>query len=342
MVMPSQHLSPEALKEQLARGAAPAPLYVVFGDEALLALEAADAIRTAARAAGYDEREVLTVEGGHFDWSRLHDATSSVSLFASLKLLEIRIPGGKPGAEGGEALQQLAANPPQDTVTLLQLPKLDKTQQKAKWFAALEKHAVLVEARPVGRNELPAWISRRLKAQGQQIGSEAASFFADRVEGNLLAARQEIDKLALLYPKGELGLDAIREAVANVARFDVFHLSESWLAGDTARAMRMLDGLEAEGEAPVLVLWSFTEDVRMLIKLGRGLKDGRQVRDMAGELRLWGDKQRLAAPAVQRIGARRLTEALAECARIDRQIKGVEPGEAWHSLKRLAASLAAR
>ncbi|MFC3625865.1 DNA polymerase III subunit delta [Vogesella amnigena] len=333
--------SPEALKEQLARSA-PAPLYLVYGEEALLALEAADSIRAAARAAGYLEREVLTVEGGNFDWSQLRDAMSSVSLFASLKLLEIRIPGGKPGTEGGEALQQLAANPPQDTVTLIQLPKLDKTQQKSKWFTALEKSAVLVEARPVSRHDLPSWIARRLKLQGQTLSHEAAAFFADRVEGNLLAARQEVDKLALLYPPGELTLEQLREAVANVARFDVFHLSESWLAGDTARATRMLDGLEAEGEAPVLVLWSFTEDVRMLIRLGRGLQEGRTVRDMAGELRLWGDKQRLAEPALKRIGGKQLMAALAECARIDRQIKGVEPGEAWHSLRRLAARLAAR
>ncbi len=333
--------SPEALKEQLSRGSL-APLYLVFGEEALLALEAADSIRAAARAAGYLEREVLTVEGAGFDWSQLRDAMSSVSLFASLKLLEIRIPGGKPGTEGGEALQQLAANPPQDTVTLIQLPKLDKTQQKSKWFTALEKSAVLVEARPVSRHDLPSWIARRLKLQGQTLGHEAAAFFADRVEGNLLAARQEVDKLALLYPPGELTLEQLRESVANVARFDVFHLSESWLAGDTARATRMLDGLEAEGEAPVLVLWSFTEDVRMLIRLGRGLQEGRTVRDMANELRGWGDKQRLAEPALKRIGGKQLMAALAECARIDRQIKGVEPGEAWHSLRRLAARLAAR
>lgn len=330
----------EALQAQLAQGKL-APVYVIHGEEALLALEAADAIRAAARNAGYLEREVLTVEGGHFDWSQLRDAMSSVSLFASLKLLEIRIPGGKPGTEGSEALQSLAAQPPQDTITLITLPRLDKTQQKAKWFAALEKTATVVEARPVSRHDLPGWIARRLKRQSQTLDAQAAEFFADRVEGNLMAARQEVDKLALLYPAGELTLAQIREAVANVARFDVFHLSEGWMSGDTARAMRMLDGLEAEGEAPVLVLWSFTEDVRMLIKLGRGLQEGRQVRDMANELRLWGDKQRLAAPAVKRIGARRLNAALAECARIDRQIKGVEPGDPWHSLRRLTSELAA-
>ncbi|WP_047250314.1 DNA polymerase III subunit delta [Chromobacterium subtsugae] len=334
--MPS--LSPDALAAALAKGLA--PLYLVHGEEALLALEAADAVRAAARAAGYLEREVLTVEAG-FDWSQLSDAMSSVSLFASLKLLEIRIPGGKPGTEGSEALQRLAANPPADTLTLITLPKLDKTQQQGKWFAALEKAGLAVEARPVGRAELPGWIARRLKAQGQQLGSEALAFFVERVEGNLLAARQEVDKLALLYPKGELSLADLQAAVANVARFDVFQLSESWLAGDAPRLMRMLDGLMAEGEAPVLVLWSLSEDVRMLLRLRQGLKDGRQLRDMARELRLWGDKQRLAEPALRRIGPRKLMQALSECARIDRQIKGVEPGEPWQTMRALATLLAA-
>ncbi|POA97652.1 DNA polymerase III subunit delta [Chromobacterium sinusclupearum] len=334
--MPS--LSPDALNAALAKGLA--PLYLVHGEEALLALEAADAVRQAAQAAGYLEREVLTVEAG-FDWSQLTDSMSSVSLFASLKLLEIRIPGGKPGTEGAEALQRLAAQPPQDTITLITLPKLDKAQQQSKWFAALDKVAMAVEARLVSRAELPAWISRRLKAQGQQLGAEALEFFVERVEGNLLAARQEVDKLALLYPKGELSLADLQAAVANVARFDVFQLSEAWLSGDTPRLLRMLDGLMAEGEAPVLVLWSLAEDVRMLLKLRQGLKDGRQLRDMARELRLWGEKQKLAEPALRRIGPRKLMDALSECARIDRQIKGVEPGEPWQTMRALATRLAA-
>ncbi|MCP1288755.1 MULTISPECIES: DNA polymerase III subunit delta [Chromobacterium] len=334
--MPS--LSPDALIAALGKGLA--PLYLIHGEEALLALEAADALRQAAREQGYQEREVLTVEAG-FDWSQLRDAMSSVSLFAERKLLEIRIPNGKPGTEGAEALQQLAAQPPQDTVTLITLPKLERAQQQSKWFQALEKLAVTAEARLVGRAELPGWITRRLKAQGQVLGGEALAFFVDRVEGNLLAARQEVDKLALLYPAGELTLEQLRAAVANVARFDVFHLSESWLAGDVPRVLRMLDGLMAEGEAPVLVLWSLTEDVRMLLRLRQGLKDGRNARDMARELRLWGDKQRLAEPALRRIGPRKLMTALDECARIDRQIKGVEVGDPWQTMRGLAGLLAA-
>ena len=334
--MPS--LSPDALTAVLDKGLA--PLYLIHGEETLLALEASDSLRQHARDQGYLEREVLTVEAG-FDWSQLRDAMSSVSLFASLKLLEIRIPGGKPGTEGGEALQQLAANPPQDTITLITMPKLEKTQLQSKWYLALEKAAVVVEAKPVGRHELAGWIARRLKRQQQHLSPEALSFFADRVEGNLLAARQEVDKLALLYPAGELSLEQLREAVANVARFDVFHLSEAWLSGDVARVERMLEGLLAEGESPVLVLWSFTEDVRMLLRLRQGLKDGRQLRDLARELRLWGDKQRLAEPALRRIGPRKLMRALTECARIDQQIKGVANGDPWHALRGLAMLLAA-
>ncbi|AXK39097.1 DNA polymerase III subunit delta [Crenobacter cavernae] len=334
--MPS--LSADALAGQLERGLA--PLYFVHGEEALIALEAADAIRAAARAAGYGEREVLIAEGG-FDWSRLAEASQSLSLFTSLKLLEIRIPGGKPGNEGAAALQALAEAPPADTLMLVILPKLEKTQLSSKWFTALAAAAQVVEAKPVGRAELPGWIARRLKRQGQTLSAEALQFFADRVEGNLLAARQEVDKLALLFPEGEIGFDDLRASVANVARFDVFQLSEAWLSGDGARVARMLDGLEAEGEAPVLVLWAASEDVRTLLKLRQGLKDGRTVRDLARELRLWGDRQRLAEPALKRIGPRTLMELLPECARADRQIKGAEVGDAWLTLRRVAARLAA-
>lgn len=332
-------LSPEALPAQLAKGLA--PLYLIHGEEALLALEAADSIRAAARAAGYLEREVLSVEPG-FDWSQLTDAMMSVSLFASLKLLEIRIPSGKPGNEGAEALARLAERPPEDTVTLLLLPKLEKAQQQSKWFTAVAAAAQVLEARPVARGELPGWIGNRLKKQSQRLAPEALAFMADRVEGNLLAAKQEIDKLALLFPQGEIGFEALTETVANVARFDVFQLSEAWLAGDAARVARMLDGLEAEGEAPVLVLWAATEDVRMLLKLHLGRREGRNVRDLARELKLWGARQNLAEPALKRIGPRAVLNLLTECARADRQIKGAEAGDAWLTLRRIAAVLAGR
>ena len=330
-------LSLDALPGALQRSLA--PLYVIHGEEQLLALEAADVIRQAASAAGYAEREVLQVEG-NYDWSTLRDAMSSVSLFASLKLLEIRIPNGKPGVDGGEALKYLAENPPADTITLILLPKLERAQQQGKWFAALAKSGQIIEARPVSRQELPNWIKQRLARQQQSLDDSTLTFFADRVEGNLLAARQEIDKLALLYPPGALTLDQVRNAVANVARFDVFDLAEAWMGGERERLTRMLDGLEAEGETPVLLLWALAEDVRMLLHLRQGLTAGRQVRDLARELRIWGRKQTLAEPALRRIGVRRLTEALEACAQIDRQIKGAEAGDPWLTLRGLLHTLA--
>ena len=330
-------LSPDALGRSLDTGLA--SLYLIHGEELLLGMEAAQQIRDVARCAGYTEREILSVEAG-FDWSALTGAMSSVSLFAERKVLEIRIPGGKPGQDGAEALIRLAARPPDDTVTMILLPKVERQQQQSKWFQALEKVATVILASPVERQALPGWSRSRLKAQGQSMTPEALDFFVDRVEGNLLAARQEIDKLGLLYPAGELDLAMVCEAVANVARFDVFHLSGSWLAGDAARAARMVDGLAAEGESAVLVLWSFTEDIRLLLRLRQGLRDGRPMRELSRELRLWGHKQKLVEPALRRIGPRRLMTALAACAAIDCQIKGVEQGEPWPALRALACSLA--
>jgi len=315
-----------------------APLYVVHGDETLLALEAADAIRARARQDGYQEREVLTVESG-FDWSSLTAAASSVSLFADRKLLEIRIPSGKPGTEGGAVLAAFAARLPEDTVTLVQLPKLERAQMSGKWFSALDAAGIVLAAQPVERRELPAWIARRLERQQQRLTPDALAFMADRVEGNLLAARQEIDKLALLHPPGELDLDALRAAVANVARFDVFKLSESWLAGDVARVTRMLAGLKAEGEAPVLALWSVAEELRGLIRLRVGLKDGKPLAALMKENRIWGERQRLVEPALRRLSQARLQAALGQCADIDRAIKGAGDGDPWDKLEHLLLAL---
>jgi DNA polymerase-3 subunit delta len=249
------------------------PVYTVWGDEPLLAQEAADAIRTAARAAGCSERQVHTVQGAHFDWSGLLGASQALSLFADRQLIEIRIPSGKPGKDGSEALQrycELAAESGgRDVVTLVQLPRLDRSQQSSAWFSALDRAGVTVRVDPVERQALPRWIAERLAAQGQHVaagadGQRALAFFADRVEGNLLAAHQEIQKLALLYPPGEIAFEQIETAVLTVARYDVFRLGEAVLAGQTARALRMLDGLRSAGEAAVLVQWTLAEDIRGL------------------------------------------------------------------------------
>ncbi|QDQ26821.1 DNA polymerase III subunit delta [Chitinimonas arctica] len=314
------------------------PIYVVHGEEALLALEAAQAIRDAARLAGFAEREVLTVEAG-FKWSELAAAGQAISLFAERKLIELRVPNGKPGGEGGEALQRYAAGAPADNVLLLQLPKLEKMQLQSKWFTALEAVGTVVACPLVSRNELPAWIGERLARQQQRLSGEAMEFLISRVEGNLLAAKQEIDKLALLHPAGELGLEPLRAAVANVARYDVWSLGETMLSGDIGRLARMLDGLRAEGEAPHLVLWAMADEVRALLRVGLGRSQGLNMQQLFRENRVWGDKQRHYPAALNRLKASQLKGALAHAAQIDRIVKGVGSGDAWEELLKLGLRL---
>ena len=328
--------------EQLSPDLPLKPLYVIHGEEDLLRVEALDVLRQAARQQGYLNREVYSADSASFDWQELLHAAGSMGLFADLKLLEIHIPSGKPGKAGGDALQELAGRLPEDTAVVLMLPKLERAQMQAKWFAALAKHGVVLEAKAVSGAALPQWIQGRLKQAGLEIEADALSLFAERVEGNLLAAKQEIDKLALLHPRGHLLNVADAEAaVANVARFDVFRLAGAWMSGDAARTARLLEGLEADGEEPVMLLWALAEDIRTLIRLTAALKQGQSVQSVRNSLRLWGDKQTLAPMAVRRISIARLLAALQDCAKLDCMIKGAEVGNAWAEFKHLTLELAA-
>lgn len=329
-------MRPDDLPRALARTIA--PLYVIHGDEALLALESAQLIRDAARAAGYDEREVLTVETG-FDWSRLAMLGNSFSLFAEKKLIELRIPTGKPGVEGAKTLEAQAGNLPPDTVILITLPKLDRTGLNSKWFTALAHAGEVIEAKTIERQQLSDWISQRLARQKQRMSTEALGFLADRVEGNLLAAHQEIQKLGLLYPEGELSLADIQAAITNVARYDVFQLGAALLEGDKVRFVRMLDGLRAEGEAPHLVLWALAEELRTLYRIGKGRSNKIPLPQLFKEHRVWGDKQRLVERALPRINAGKLRTAMAQAAHIDELNKGIGAGEVWDELLELALPL---
>ncbi|WP_300659423.1 DNA polymerase III subunit delta, partial [Hydrogenophaga sp.] len=268
------------LAAQLQRGLK--SLYTLHGDEPLLIQEAADAIRAAARAQGCAERTVHTVAGAHFDWGEVLASGGSMSLFSDKQLIEIRIPSGKPGKDGSQALQQIAqqAEGNDSTVTVVILPRLDMATQKGAWFAALDSFGAVVRVEAVDRKALPQWIAQRLQQQGQRVvageeGQRTLQFFADRVEGNLLAAHQEIQKLALLHPAGELSLEQVESAVLNVARYDAFKLAEAVLGGQSVRVQRMLDGLQAEGEAPVLVHWALSEDIRTLHRVRTALDAGR-------------------------------------------------------------------
>ena len=327
-------LSSEQLAPQLTRELK--PLYTVFGDEPLLALEAADRVRAKARADGYVEREVLTVDTG-FKWSQLAMAANSQSLFASLKLLELRIPNGKPGTEGAETLRDYCASLPADTVTLIQLPEIDWRAQKAGWFEALEHAGVLVEAKAVQRKALPQWLAGRLKAQGQAADPEALTFIADRVEGNLMAAFQEVQKLGLLFPQGPISFEQVREAVLDVARYDVFNLGEAMIEGDAVRLTRMLDGLKGEGAAPPMVLWAFSEEIRAIGKLLAGVESGRPLNTLWREARVWGPAhQNSMQQNLRRFKASQITQALHHAAAIDRMVKGLAKGDVWDELLQLA------
>ena len=328
-------------------------VYTVWGDEPLLAQEAADAIRAAARAAGCSERQEHTVAGAHFDWSSLLGASQALSLFADRQLVEIRIPSGKPGKDGSEALQRYCEIAIEaggrDVITLVQLPRLDRSQQSSAWFAALDRAGITVRVDPVERKALPAWIAQRLAAQGQHVaagaeGQRALAFFADRVEGNLLAAHQEIQKLALLYPAGEIGFEQVESAVLNVARYDVFRLGEAVLAGQAARALRMLDGLRSEGEAAVLVHWTLAEDIRGLKRVKDALAAGKPLPLALREARVWGAKERVFERAVTLMSESTLAHLLDAAHVCDGLMKGLKhpdwPLDPWEALKRLVLLLA--
>lgn len=330
-------ISSEQLPQHLIRSLA--PLYTVFGDEPLLALEAADRIRAKARDDGYSEREVLTAEQ-HFDWSQLHMSGQSLSLFAARRILEMRIPGGKPGIEGGKALQELCSRPPADTVTIIQLPEIDWRSRKASWFEALDASGVMVEAKAVKRDKLPAWLAGRLQAQGQVADEETLEFITDKVEGNLLAAYQEVQKLALLFPQGGLSFEQVKDAVLDVARFDVFDLGGTVIAGDARHLARTMDALRGEGAAPPLVLWAITDEIRALDRVLRGLTAGRQLQQVLRDAHIWGPRQILIQRHINRCARPQIEAAIAHAARIDRMIKGLVRGDVWDELLQLGLRFA--
>lgn len=330
-------LRADALDAHLARTLA--PLYVLHGDEPLLALEAADAVRARARAAGFTERTVLQVER-HFDWSELGHVAASLSLFGDRRLVEVRMPSGKPGPEGAQALVAFAGRLSDDTMALVSLPRLDRAGQASAWFTALANAGVVVNVFPVERTDLPRWIAARLARQQQRAAPDALAFIAECVEGNLLAAHQEIQKLALLHPPGELSFEQVRGAVLDVARYEVAQLSEAMLAGDAARLARVLHGLAGEGEAPPRVLWVMSEDVRALARLQDGLAAGRSAGEVLREARVFNEgRQRLLARGAKRCAPGTVRAALARCARVDRLAKGLGKGDVWDELLQLGLML---
>lgn len=328
-------LRPEDLDAHLSKPLA--RLYVVWGEEPLGMIEAEDAIRAAAIRAGC-ERSVFVVQG-KFDWSQIFGHADNFSLFAQQKFVEIRVANGKPGVDGSAALGRYAANLPAETVTLVSLPGLEWKQTKSKWFETLSANGMVVQSRDVPLAQMPNWISRRLAANRQQASREALAFLVARLEGNLLAAKQEVDKLALLLPPGKLELADVQAAVTDVARFDVSDLQDAMLAGDNARCARILGGLKQEGEAVPRVMWQISATLRLLYKLKSALRQGQNLAAALKAQRVWDSRQNLVQSALKRIDDRVLDSALTEAARIDRQTKGLESGDDWDDMLRLCMNL---
>jgi DNA polymerase-3 subunit delta len=330
-------------------GGAILPLYVFSGDEPLLMMEAMDHLRLTAKKLGYTEREVLLQERG-FDWSALLSAGQTMSLFGDKRWVDLRIPTGKPGRDGADALKQFAAqvnsqavgSQGPDTVVCITLPRLDAKTKTSAWFSALDEAGMAIQIDSLDRSKLPQWIAGRLKRQNQEVesgpeGGRSLEFIADQVEGNLIAAHQEIQKLGLLYPPGKLTEEEIRTAILKVARYNVFELTEAMLAGDLPRLNRMLDGLKGEGEPLVLILWSVTEELRLLSKLKAASDAGESIAQLLRANRVWGNKERLYPTALRRVQPLKLRRAMQVAAGLDRQVKGLSaadlPGDPWDGLR---------
>lgn len=333
-------LRPEQLSARLEKPLA--PLWLLHGDDPLLVIEAGDAIRAAARRQGFSDREVL-VAGPNFRWGELAMAAGNLSLFGGGKLVDLRIPTGKPGREGGDALARYAARLPSGIVTLVTLPEMDWKVKKAAWFSALSEAGLAMELNAPPLSALPDWIARRLASQGQKAERAALEFMADHVEGNLLAAHQEIQKLGLLHPPGELNLAQVQEAVLDVARFDTDKLRFALLAGDPGRCARLLDGLKAEGVAAPWILWSLSTEIRTLALLRAGQDRGESVADLMKAERIF-DNRRIQAlqQTLPRVRGPALRTAIMHAARIDRIIKGIAEGDIWDELLQLCLRLVPR
>ena len=330
-------ISGDSLPPQLARGLG--PIYLISGDEPLLVNEAADAIRARARADGFAERDLHVVERG-FDWQALLADSRAMSLFAQRKIIEIRMTNPTPGDQGAEAIIELATQPSADNVVLIVTGKMDGRVQGSKWVGAIEKHGVVVQIWPIDLQRLPAWIRERLARHKLMADPAAAALLAERVEGNLLAAHQEVEKLALLLPPGPVTAEVILEAVADSARYDVLQLGEAAMRGSTVRALRILEGLRGEGIDAVLVLWAVNKDLQWLARAQYLMSRGQSADAAMNAIYVWRPRQAAMKHALSRLKPSAVRQLILDAERIDRSIKGAEKFDPWVELEGMVARMA--
>lgn len=317
-----------ALKKNLA------PVYLIAGDEPLQLGEAADAIRRTAKKAGFENREVLTVDP-HFEWASLGEAADSFSIFADKKIIDLRLPSGKPGAEGSKALSEYCARLPEDTLLLITSGKLDSASLKSKWAQTLDKTGIIIQIWPPSGQDLINWLQNRMANKGLFGDREGLRLLAGRVEGNLLAAAQEIEKLFVLHGPKQLSRHDIESAVADSSRYDVFNLCDAMLAGKTGRILKMLQGLKSEGTAEPLVLWALTRDIRLLISIKTARCQGFSKDQALRNAHVWENRKGLVLGAEQRLKLTQLNKALLMSTEADRRIKGASKGNAWDMLTQI-------
>jgi DNA polymerase-3 subunit delta len=316
-----------------------APCYLVSGDEHLLVAEALDAIRATARERGFLSRDLHIAAAG-FDWSALRNSSANLSLFAEHRMVELRLPTGKPGKEGGAAIIDLIQQTGPDLMLIVVTPKLDRNTQSAKWVKALDAAGVNLTIWPIGPRELPGWIGERMRRAGLQPNREAVAMIADRVEGNLLAAGQEIEKLRLLLGEGPVTVAEVSAAVANSSRFDVFKLVDAALAGDARRAIRVLSGLQAEGVEPVIIVWSLTRELRMLASLAGMLANGVNLGSAMKKARVWSSREGLVRACVARHQSKDFHRMLKASGQADRAAKGQLKADPWQVITPIVLELA--
>lgn len=322
-------LKPEQITAALQKGLA--PVYFISGDEPLQVGETADAIRAAARNAGYDLREMLVADAG-FSWSELTESAGSLSIFSDKKIIDLRLPSGTPGAEGAKALIAYCERVPEDALLLIIAAKMAGSSLKTQWFQALDKAGCVIQVWPLEGQDLLRWLQQRMQRRGLQAEMEGIKILASRIEGNLLAAAQEIEKLYVLYGEGCLGNQQILDVVADSSRFDVFKLMDSVLAARVDRVFKILSGLQAEGVAAPVVLWALTREARVLIRIKQALAQGQNRAQVFKNNQIWDKRQQLVSDALNRLGDNDLNSILVLSAKADRQIKGQQQGESWETL----------
>lgn len=315
------------------------PCYLVSGDEPLLVQEACDKIRTAARQAGYSERDIHQVDA-QYNWEELLATSHTLSLFADKKIIELRLNNGKPGDQGSKALQAYCDDQTSENLLLVITPKIDKNTQKSKWFKALDSSGAYVAVWPVDHQQLPRWIARRMHQCGLQADREAISLLADLVDGNLLAAAQEIEKLTLVCNQGKVDCETIRASVCDSSRFNVFNLVDTALQGDLAHTQKIVSGLRAEGVEPGAIIWALSREVRQLAAIAQLVEKGQSVQQAMRQFRVWSNRQQLTGSALGRLNTNQLNTLITELAHADQIMKGISKGNIWDQLESVALTLA--